>query len=1318
MPDQPPWPWPDVAVLETNTDYGQIAIFDAKVPVKQTRLETYGFPFDADEGGEPGSAIFVGQAVRNFGESGTRYQLTTARLQRGTSGSPLFTTEADCSVVGMIVMGNNPNKESGGVALPAWEIVQALRDVVELNVRNSPEEPTPLKQPIETFGYVQIPKSASGNSTALSRPQMDATARVQGFIEASEAARRKLHFADALKAAKDATVEDLLSAAAPAIAARALRARAIALLVTASDFSEIKALATRALTLDQDSIASSRLNGDIALVEFNAEAALAALPAGLSAESDRLRAQYCLFAGRTSEADAILAALPSSESEKPQAKRSRLAVAVVLRRRPIMLDLADGLYAATRDDSITALYVIYALVLGSIPTVFWPNTVDVSTPPPVIHLADSVADAKQPARLRLALNIAEDLLSDPKLAEFHDHIRLWKLAALCLSEAPSDETAAVAKSLLSHRVPTFSAILWIWAFRLAVNTSPVIRRLEGRVKRGNATSEEIFVLVNNALRDEKFDKAIRILDKRLEVFVTADERSRRAVLKAQALIGKGHIDEASALADKVTSPTDRSGIERSLIHVGTDRSDAVKRLADRWAQTGDAISLLIACDIAHQIQDWTFLADHGKAVLAAFGTVAAARFAIYGAINTQRYTEVLERYAELAELNPGDIPVDILRIRALALDYLGDAAAIVAYGTLIDREPSDKNYFDAGYAQLRRGDYAGVAALGQQLLAVDGITAQTLFAFARWIRTSNVELARALWRRAMAQGMLPRNLVPIAFNIALQLDLGSETQSLQAPMAEIAASGEHGVQSMSREDLVEMLKAAAERQADLIGRYRRSTLPIHLVCENLNLNVFQTHVIQTRENARARADWMPIFVRHGARATDDALLVGKRSPYLDITSLLLAKDLDVLGLIVEHFGVIRVSQQTGPVLASIQDDLNDGELHIPAKRQFLDLVRTKRIRTIDGAHNLLDAAAAELDATICDWASAENEATHRTAQTRWISPRKLVDTLRARGFIDAITFDQALNALGNITEVAGDDLPIDGNLILSFNVATTLAEATLLERLSEKYTLFAESKFVDLVRSEIEQSDRNHQSAAWVGQLIEDYRAGLDAGAFLRVDRAVGTSPIDDSLMGRTLMSLFSPLPDDGFVVVDDRYSTVMPTREDGKPVVALWDVLHYLRLIDAIDPERYRRVVMQMRRRGLMYIPLTADEIVYYVSQMPIEDGFLAATEETRTLERYIARALLDREALYSITEVPPESQIVQVSFVMTMSIAIRSAIRQLLVDDSPESDARATWVYDHLSVDGLPGFGLTYFGGNSIPDSNIIDFDAASLLGDFLSS
>jgi hypothetical protein len=431
----PAYPYPDVALLKIDREIGEAVTFDGSVPLEGARLRLFGFSDPGDAGGEYATATYEDRSYYREAHDEFRLIVKNAQISTGMSGAPLYIDESSAArVVGMITISNDRYRQQGGMATPSQNIIALIQRFGDLLLYE--EATTAPEVFVDTTTLPEVDQAALDASSAHALRMIDEI----GATRRTGRPRRALELARQM-------IAELPEGVSPSIRARCLRTLSASLIENGDESSEAQRFASEAATLDRDPVADARLDAIIARIERGTAAGIAAIPVGLSPELESLRALYLLEENNEPAARAILETLPTSEADKARVRCTRLIAAIIGKRREEALRLADGLVTAASEDLMLATTVCQAYVYGSIPTHFWPASLAIWPQP--VPQRELIADPEQPARLRTASNIADQILANDELDGVSRNIvEIIKLASLLLDPTKRSVGAAYAAEIL------------------------------------------------------------------------------------------------------------------------------------------------------------------------------------------------------------------------------------------------------------------------------------------------------------------------------------------------------------------------------------------------------------------------------------------------------------------------------------------------------------------------------------------------------------------------------------------------------------------------------------------------------------------------------------------------------------------------------------------------------------------------------------------------------------------------------------------------------------------------------------------------------
>jgi hypothetical protein len=1277
----PPFSFPDVAliVLSKDADIEPLRL-TLEAPKKGDKVYSFGFPVGTETGSWLDSAEAGAQDPVTAGFQTTEFLINiVGGVRQGLSGAPLL-KGGSVAVVGMIRDTTNPHRDWGGHATPTEFIVKGIPSLASLDIQGTAHSPSgdildthdsntflteiSLAGPLE-----QISASERDDPIAIVNP------RVRRLIDDSRSLRRKARPREAIKVAKLAVGDPEFASLGKVDRASAIRELAVGYFEV-GELDEAERLAKKSRALDPLAFRQIGFDAELTNMRKGPVAALEELAKHSAPELEAYRAGFFLQSKQFRDALTTLESLPDSERDQPRVQRLLALAYLGLHDRENMVRTADEAFSGSHDDLQVAYVVACCYVLLPLSRDFWPaNLGGWPQPAPIDR---NVPEAARNQRLKRAFELFTNILEGGESDEEGTAALLtWRFVSLALDNDRRFEANEEATRLLAANPPNYRIIPWVWELKLDTDLAPALQVLEDRRSSGLIGVEEILVLSMGRIQQDLAGEAELLLLNSRAVFEAAAEIPTWSFALVQTLVAQGKLPDARRLLPDL-APAQRHIADLILLENETgDEASTIKRLTSEYETTGDTSTLHVAVELANRRKDWKYLAEYGPKLFAAEGSIAAARYSSYGAYNVGNDAATIESIADFEAVS-NDMPADLLYLRARALHRQGSSEAMAAYERLIQAYLTSAHLRSFANYAASIGDVAKVVVLAQMVLQLPSDPEIDL-EFARACRPDNRDLSLRLWMRALETEPLPDYLVPTAFTLGVGLDAGPKLATLSAAMQRLGAAGEHGLRLVSASDLPAQLLEAQKRTGNIYALYQSSEVPVHLFCAETNATLIDTHVEAPLRNLRAEVNggFEPLYVRHGSLPLSELNIEGK-SVFLDITSLLLAIGLDVLDELRSSFTRVFISPGTSGLLLSYRDRLDSTpEARLKALQDIASFVSQGRLKTT--SQDVASEAAAN-NAILCDWQPRDDfDAT---------SPKRLVEALRQSGKLSQADCARADRVLGNALLDFGPKPSPGQTLVFTFNTVEVLQEAGVIEKILATHPIYIEDAFLTYVRNELDKSARHERTAAWVRAAIETVRSGVTDG-WLRHTPGNANGQTSGRAEADVLTSVFSNFaePSMAVIVVDDRYVNAYPHRDDGTPIVSLWDVLRAMKDSNSLPIERYRAVLTEMRARCLLYIPPTVDELLFHIKSSFQGETFVP-TRELLVLERYLAFALLDRPGFNGPSAFGLGHRSRQTMFLVQCGSALRETIRLLLDEDSAHSNV-AAWIRDHLALEAIPGYG-----------------------------
>lgn len=309
-----------------------------------------------------------------------------------------------------------------------------------------------------------------------------------------------------------------------------------------------------------------------------------------------------------------------------------------------------------------------------------------------------------------------------------------------------------------------------------------------------------------------------------------------------------------------------------------------------------------------------------------------------------------------------------------------------------------------------------------------------------------------------------------------------------------------------------------------------------------------------------------------------------------------------------------------------------------------------------------------------------------------INCRALVEALKQNKLLKDDQYQAALVDLGEQGYPATlSPLPqLNTSVFLIDGVVNVLADTKIFGKICQHFQVFVEHSYVEEAQAIVNECEQRLELVKLLTGLMERVRDGLERGVYEEItlpdviDGRELEQEKEDSWDFLTALDLFRFTPQSGDVIwIDDRFFNKYPHR-DGVPIITILEVLDALLAGNQLNQDDYYDKLLQLRKANVRYIPITSQEIIFYLKQAQVNDGFVKETEELSVIRRYIASCLLDshRIQLPSTPDSLPDSQS-EVSFILSCLRATEDAIIAGWLDEELSEEyavAYANWTLTNL--------------------------------------
>jgi hypothetical protein len=257
--------------------------------------------------------------------------------------------------------------------------------------------------------------------------------------------------------------------------------------------------------------------------------------------------------------------------------------------------------------------------------------------------------------------------------------------------------------------------------------------------------------------------------------------------------------------------------------------------------------------------------------------------------------------------------------------------------------------------------------------------------------------------------------------------------------------------------------------------------------------------------------------------------------------------------------------------------------------------------------------------------------------------------------------------------------------------AELLAQAGILKALCDHTVVTIDESDVSRMRCEVDRAAKNAGTKEQVERLLNYLSHGIDSGKFrahVAKPPEIGNRPVPFELEELCLLDITDFAKNFNLPVsVDDRIFRQYQTVEHGAFFCDSWDIVHWLRTVDALSEEQFHDARSRMRAANLFYLPVTSDEITSALLRGQIRDGELRESPELVYLRRNAAESLAKTGTLQRpIRDSKGEALLREVLWPVRLNVSIIQALIDIwrkadLATDQPE--ILADWVWFNLWID-----------------------------------
>jgi nucleoside phosphorylase len=547
----------------------------------------------------------------------------------------------------------------------------------------------------------------------------------------------------------------------------------------------------------------------------------------------------------------------------------------------------------------------------------WPQPIDLSL---------VKVDAESQSQLKKAEEEFAQLAANTQLGEEARKIHeAWRLACIANSPQRQQEALEYCRALLSEDPANHRASLWAVVRDFDVDfvssEKALAELLEAEVEAEDPTRiEKIIALVALRLKLRRPLEAAVLLGETENDFVSAEMRSSWTFWCGQTFVLSGEPDRALEIAEREPEVTTKRRVKfMALREKGFQAGDwqpLVDHLEESFEQTKEGIDLLELFRLKFFLKDWSYLADRSRALVERVRTAEAVRLAVAAAWNGQQP----KRCLALLEENGGlfgeeNLPSDLRRLQSRCQVRAGLLSqAVKSAESLVVDDPTSENVINLLDVQRQTGDLRGLAISARTLLQRNDVSPVSFVRAARLVLLEHKQLAKELWKRAKDNVLDDPTLLIETLMLASALGYSvqdPEVKPLFERMQEFAEEGKGTIQVLRGDQLRAWAEENLRQRFEIAENYYKGLVPSQLFAAAQQLQLSEVLHRFPEENRISPSPRLQpaIFIRHGGRSVAEDIAKDSSSwnLHVDITSLLVAADLEILPEIERCFAPIRIS---------------------------------------------------------------------------------------------------------------------------------------------------------------------------------------------------------------------------------------------------------------------------------------------------------------------------------------------------------------------------------------------------------------------------
>ncbi|TDU80805.1 hypothetical protein EI77_00102 [Prosthecobacter fusiformis] len=899
---------------------------------------------------------------------------------------------------------------------------------------------------------------------------------------------------------------------------------------------------------------------------------------------------------------------------------------------------------------------------------------------------------------------------------------LWSLACWCnlarinpsLGSAPVEKCLAIFHQIQTLQPGSSLSIHWALLAELPVDLVQIENTCHAILANGEIESVEILRQLYQ--HQGKEAEAAELMDRFKEAFSIGQSSKGWRFSRIQLAGALQQTETVRTILSEAEDEEERIQLLAFSLRLpalrGDCKEECLKAYVDLWTHSGKVTDLFSACEMHVRLDSPEFVVEHVDRLLREFPgkrTLEMVLTALNEAGKWEQSLRILNEYRSLVNDENSDV---FLQIESEACFQKGDfQTALSLIKQIIQKHPNQQNILLWFNKSKEAGDHLHMIEAAQRVLQTGECPAQNLLHMADHLTAVHIQLARQLFRAAVAtpQIHLPHTAA-YTFILANKLNLADE---LAPEVMQSALSPAGPMKRFTMDEVSELMREKQSVRAEQEEHYRLGRVHVHAYADvtghPLSAIVHDACPPANGDYFAAPTRLWSARLRHGRRYHFSE--PPPSSPWklhLDITSLLVAHRLGMLDVLEKSEAQLSISPKIPGLLLEEMKQLADRQ---PSRErevdQLLVLIDAGRIRVTSQSQSEIPGLEAWASGMTQNWKSAFSAAVEGGGvlidfwPLDWdFEPGKPLDVPEkllqhvggpsglVQGMIDAgwIEEEELRPKIHshNSFHPASPSVRLEhlSTIILDTEIARSLMNVGALDSLITRCKVWITYEEEQRCREAQRQAKYQNEVLAGIdslqkhlqGELGRRYQTGPVSSHAVRHER--------ESLLFNSVLDLLA-VTSGALIVSEDRWMTGFLFAGEA-PIVGLLDVLYWLHKVHRLSASEFFGCLHRMRLGNARFIPLCKEELLFRLKGATnLHTKELRETPELEVIRRYYAACFLDAKSMQFSKAGDVDST--EIGFLTQILISAASVFADLWTheDDKDIRDNKAQWLLHALVTD-----------------------------------